>query len=212
MRRATELVAAFVALGLFFALGYRVRAHGEPALFVAWESALFDHATLVAWWVTWSCYVDVLVPIGIVLCILAWRLPAWRTRIILTIVTLLISWRAADFFQHLFARARPVHWAVRHETAFSYPSSHAAIVAGFYALWAALLYASELPQRVRLSASWALGILCIAILWSRLALGAHYITDLAGGVLLGGFVALLGLAIVGGRSGASAGRLSRATE
>ena len=206
MRRAINFALACVALAAFLALGYYVRARGEPAVFLAWERAAFDHATLVAWWLTWACYVDVLVPICIALLILAWRLPTWRARIFMSIVTLLISWRAADLYQHVFARARPIHWVVKHETAFSYPSSHAAIVAGFYALWAGMLYASNLPRRARLTAACALGALCLAILWSRLALGAHYVTDLAGGLLLGGCVALLGLAAV------PAGRLSGAAE
>jgi membrane-associated phospholipid phosphatase len=204
---------AFAALAGFFALGYFLRSHGEPATFVGWARALFDHSTLVAWWITWACYPQALIPLCFVLLILAWRLPAWRSRILLSIVSLIVSWRAADYFQHFFARPRPLDWVVKHETSFSYPSSHAAIVTGFYALWAVLLYASELPNRARAIAATLLTLFSIAILWSRLALGAHFITDLAGGILLGIAVVAMSLGVyAAGIFGRPAGRLFRAAE
>lgn len=68
---------------------------------------------------------------------------------------------------------------------FSYPSSHAAIAVGFYALWAGLLFFSDLPTRLRAIVASLLAILVLAICWARLALGAHYLTDVVGGILLG---------------------------
>jgi len=204
---------AFAALAGFFALGYFLRSNGEPATFDGWERTLFDHSTLVAWWITWACYPQALIPICLVLLILAWRLPVWRSRILLSIVSLIVSWRAADYFQHFFARPRPLDWVVKHETSFSYPSSHAAIVTGFYVLWAVLLYASELPKRTRAPAASLLMLFSIAILWSRLALGAHFVTDLAGGILLGVAVVFMSLGLyAAGIFGRPAGRFSAAAE
>ena len=89
----------------------------------------------------------------------------------------------ADFFQHAFARPRRLDWVVKHETAFSYPSSHAAIAVGFYLLWAEFVRRSDLPSRVRGPLALLLAAVAVGILWSRLALGAHYVTDLFGGAL-----------------------------
>jgi undecaprenyl-diphosphatase len=204
---------AIVAFGAFVGLGNSVVTHGEPGVFVPWERSLFDHSTLVAWWLTWACYPAVLIPISIAVLALAWRFSEWRVRLILSVVSLLISWRAADYFQHVFARARPVEWVVKHETTFSYPSSHAAIAMGFYAFLALTIFASDLPKRSRNVAGSLLLLLALAICWSRLALGAHYITDLLGGALLGMVVALLMLgALAGGAFGGVAGRVSRAAE
>ncbi|HEV3092020.1 MAG TPA: phosphatase PAP2 family protein [Candidatus Cybelea sp.] len=205
---ALYLIAALLAFAAFIALGRDVVASGEPGAFVPLEQSAFDHSTLVAWWLTWACYPAVLIPICIVLSILAWRFPAWRARLLLSLVSLLVSWRAADLFQHVFERARPLQWVVKHETSFSYPSSHAAIVAGFYLLWAALLYTSDLPARTRAAGSVLLALFAIAVCWSRLALGAHYLTDLIGGVLLGSAVACVTLAVLA----AGRGRLSAAAE
>lgn len=187
------IVTAVIAFGLFLALGFDVTRHGEPGLLASWEAALANHSSLVAWWLTWGCYLQVLAPLAIVLLILAWRVPSWRARILFSIVMLLLCWQGADIFQHYFMRPRRLDWVVRHETAFSYPSSHAAIATGFYALWAAMLYASDLPRGVRTAAAACLLVLAAGVCWSRLALGAHYITDLLGGALLA--VALISAAL-----------------
>ena len=141
------VLVALVSWALFAILGMYVARNGEPAALAALQQSLVNHATLIAWWLTWSCYVQVIGPIAIVLLIVAFMVTAWRTRILFSIVMLLLSWRAADFLQHYFARLRPIDWVVKHETAFSYPSSHAAIAFGFYALWAVMIYWSDLPAR-----------------------------------------------------------------
>jgi membrane-associated phospholipid phosphatase len=180
----------------FFALGSLVRRHGEASALFSLERPLVDHGSLVAWWLTWSCYPYVIGPIAIVLLVLAWRFPAWRARIFFSLVMLLVCWQAADLLQHIFQRPRRLDWVVRHETAFSYPSSHAAIVTGFYLLWAVMLRSRELPAPVRAIGPALLGVLALAVLWARLALGAHYLTDLAGGVLLAIGLVFAGLSLV----------------
>jgi membrane-associated phospholipid phosphatase len=196
LRRAIDAAVAVVAFAAFFALGDYVVHTGEPASLVAVERALLDHSTMIAWWVTWSCYVYVLVPLFAVLCIVAWRVPAWRSRIVLSLVVMLVCWQAADLFQHFFARPRRLDWVVKHESAFSYPSSHAAISTGFYAFWGCMILASDLRASVRLTAGPLLLLFTLAIWWSRLSLGAHYITDIVGGVLLALAVVAAALAVV----------------
>jgi membrane-associated phospholipid phosphatase len=182
-RRERWGFAAIVSAALFAWLGFSVTRYGEPAAFAGVERALVNHSTLVAWWITWSCYIQVLVPLCVVLLLIAWRFPEWRARILFSIVVLLLCWRGVDLLQHVFARPRRLDWVVKHETTYSYPSSHAAIATGFYALWAVMLATSELSRRTRVIEAGLLILLALAICWSRLALGAHYLTDLAGGAL-----------------------------
>lgn len=195
MRIAYALTAA-IALSLFFTLGFDVVHSGEPATFLAWEHALLGRGALIAWWLTWLCYPYVLGPVALVLLAIAWRVPAWRTRALFSVLMLLLCWRGADLAQHYFMRPRRLDWWVKHETSFSYPSSHAALAVGFYALWGAMLYASELPRRTRTLAAAGLLVLAVAICWSRVALGAHYITDIVGGGLLAAALVLAGAAIL----------------
>lgn len=206
------VLLAFVAFVFFYVLGRYVTVHGEPALLQSWQSALVDRSTLVAWWLTWMCYVQVLLPICIALLIVAWLVPAWRIRVLLSIALLLVSWRGADLFQHLFARPRPLDWVVKHEAAFSYPSSHAAIVVGFYWLWAAMLYASNSRCTARVIAALFLGLFGLAICWSRLALGAHYVSDILGGMLFAGALVAATTAVYPQLFARDAGRLSGVAE
>ncbi len=194
--RIVAAVIAAIAFAAFFALGWQVTRNGEPPVLAGWELALQGHSALIAWWLTWSCYPYVLAPLAVALLVVAWRVPAWRARSLFSVAMLLVCWQGADFFQHYFMRPRRLDWVVKHETAFSYPSSHAAIAVGFYLLWAVMLYTSGLPRRPRTIAAGGLVVLAAAICWSRLALGAHYLTDEAGGALLATAVVAAALAIV----------------
>jgi membrane-associated phospholipid phosphatase len=190
------VLVTLVSWALFVLLGLYVVRNGEPAALAALQQSLVNHSTLLAWWITWSCYVQVIGPIAILLLIVAYMVKTWRTRILFSIVMLLLCWRVADFLQHYFARPRPMDWVVKHETAFSYPSSHAAMAFGFYGLWAVMIYWSDLPAGVRRVGALLLAVLTVAICWSRLALGAHYVTDLLGGALLAIGLVAAGLVVV----------------
>ena len=61
-----------------------------------------------------------------------------------------------------------------------------------YGLWAWFVWNSGLPRAVRFVAAPLLALWACGVIWSRLALGAHYATDLIGGVLLA--VTALGVA------------------
>ncbi|HEY9085405.1 MAG TPA: phosphatase PAP2 family protein [Candidatus Tyrphobacter sp.] len=195
LTRSVLVFVAWVAFAAFLELGVIVDRFGEPALALAFDRAVVNHGTLVAWEVTQLGRAYVLVPLAVALLIAAWPLQAWRGRILFSLVMLLLCWRNADLFQHLFARPRRLDWFILHETSHSYPSSHAAIAAGFYALWAWLIARSELARPTRLIVAGILGLVAIAICWSRLALGAHYMTDIAGGLLLGLALVVAGTAV-----------------
>lgn len=189
------LAAAALCLGAFLLLGWAVTRYGEPLWLLRFEAALRGHALLVAWVLTWSCYAYVLAPLFAGLLVLAALRPRWRVPALLSVAVALLCWRGADLFQHLYARPRRLDWLVKHETSYSFPSSHAAISTGFYFLWANVLRLSTLPAWVRYAGFWGLTALTLAIWWSRLALAAHYATDLAGGALLAGAIAFAGLAL-----------------
>ncbi len=112
------------------------------------------------------------------------------------IVVAMAAWGAADGFQHFFGRPRRLDWLIRHEHSFSYPSSHATISTAFYLLAALLLLRSELPSWIRSVAFAVLAVMWLGILWSRLALAAHYPTDVLGGIVLGLTLSVLGAIVV----------------
>jgi membrane-associated phospholipid phosphatase len=181
--RILAALAALVFFAAFWGLGHAVGRAPDAAWLMQPEASWVNHSTLIAWWFTWFGFAYVLVPICVVLVAIAIRYPQWRWRVAFAILALLLAWRGADLFQHLFARPRRLDWVVKHETAFSYPSSHAAIATGFYLLLAVFVARSALRGRAAIVA--ALCLLVLGIVWSRLALGAHYLTDVVGGTLWG---------------------------
>jgi undecaprenyl-diphosphatase len=193
-RRVTAAVIALATFIVFIALGLTVDQRPDADWLLTIESTWVNHSTLIAWWFTWLGYVYALVPLCIVLIVLAVRDPqTWRWRAIFAIVALILAWQGADIYQHLFARPRRLDWVVKHETAFSYPSSHAAIATAFYALLGTFAWFS--PQRFRWIAV-VLWVAAVGICWSRLALAAHYLTDVVGGILWGITVVALLAALV----------------
>jgi undecaprenyl-diphosphatase len=109
----------------------------------------------------------------------------WLDPVLISVVTLIVMWLVSDIFKLVFHRARPEHWFVVHETSFGYPSGHAVLAITFYGFWAYLAVRSSLPLGVRATIVTAAILWIFAIGWSRLALGAHYPSDVLGGYLLG---------------------------
>lgn len=196
-----------IALALFVALGLAVDHRPDADWLLTIEAAWVNHSTLIAWWVTWFGYAYVLVPCCVILIAFGVRYPAsWRWRAIFAVIALLLAWQGADFFQHFFARPRRLDWVVKHEGSFSYPSSHAAIATAFYMLLG--VFAWQTPWRRARIPAVLLVVLGLGIMWSRLALAAHYLTDVLGGFLWGASVvgllaALVPINVFEGRSAAS---------
>jgi undecaprenyl-diphosphatase len=137
----------------------------------------------------------VLVTFGAIGLIVAWLVPDWRERILTSVITTLVFWKVSDALKNAFQRPRPPYWHLIHETTWSYSSGHAMFATIVYWLWAWFVWHSEWPEGVRRSIATVLALWGCGVIWSRLALGAHYVTDLVGGVLLGIVALALGAAI-----------------
>lgn len=177
------LAIALVTGLLYAALGGAVSHVPPPGIDVAGR-ALAGHGTLLALVFTASCWWEVLLALGIVIVLVAVRRPIWRARAIYAIPTTLIAWQLSDVLKNVFRRPRPEYWQLIHEPTFSYSSGHAMFALLVYGLWAWFVWRSDLPRSVRIAVAPLLALWACGIVWSRLALGAHYVTDLIGGVLL----------------------------
>jgi undecaprenyl-diphosphatase len=180
-----------ICLLLYVALGITVSSTPPHGIDLA-ASALIGPGAPLALWFTESYMLPALLAIAVFVGIVAWRVSRWRRRALFSIALTLIAWRISDLGKLYFHRPRPTHWLLLHETSFSYASGHAMDVIIISGLWAAFVWKSDLPRGVRLALTPLLAAWGIGVLWSRLALGAHYPSDLLGGVLLGAGLLAIG--------------------
>jgi membrane-associated phospholipid phosphatase len=195
LARAVRGVALAVLFGTVYALLGLAVSHRPPTGIDLAGRALAGEAPRLALVFTASCWWEVLVALAVAVVAIAIRYPAWRARAIYAVATTLVTWQVSDVLKNVFKRPRPDYWTLIHEPTFSYSSGHAMFALVVYWTWAWFVWKSDLPERVRyvvapLAFLWGCGVI-----WSRLALGAHYVTDLIGGVLLGAATLSLASAI-----------------
>lgn len=167
----------------FIALGAYV-SHRPPGWLDRWGLGLAGHGLGFATVAYRSGLLPAYVVLGLLAIALALRRPRLRGPVAFAVVAFVSTWLLSDLFKSLFGRLRPEGWSMVHETSASYASGHAALTLVTYGLLAFFLWRSSLPRPVRLAASSALAAWCAIVAWSRLAMGAHYATDLIGGWLL----------------------------
>ncbi len=97
----------------------------------------------------------------------------------------ILSQGANGALKLLFHRARPDAWLMIQEKDLSYPSGHAVTSVVFFLGFALLAWHSALPRPPALALVAACALCAAGIPWSRLALSAHYATDVLGGLLFG---------------------------
>jgi undecaprenyl-diphosphatase len=95
-----------------------------------------------------------------------------------------------------FQRARPGGELGVRETDLSFPSGHSVTAIVFFLGFAILAWHAPLPRPLAAVVCAVLAVCAVGIPWSRLALGAHYATDVTGGLLLGAGVLCAALATI----------------
>jgi membrane-associated phospholipid phosphatase len=181
-------LVAFVALGL-------VVSGKKPALIDVSARALVGAGTKAALLLTETGLFPVYATISVVLLIAGIVERRWLRAVLISIVTLLAAWQVSDACKGVFQRPRPNYWVLIHEPSWSYPSGHTTLVIAFYGFWTAVAWMSDLPLVAKRWIRIAFAIWAIAIGWARLALGAHYLTDVVGGYLLGAAMASLAVVV-----------------
>jgi membrane-associated phospholipid phosphatase len=97
----------------------------------------------------------------------------------------LFSQAAADFTKEIFKRIRPDDWLYHQERGFSFPSGHATTAVVFFGGLLLFVWTAPLAHVLRIVLTVPIALWIAGIPWSRVALAAHYGTDVIGGLLFG---------------------------
>lgn len=116
---------------------------------------------------------------------IAFWLRAGRWAVAAIVLAQILSQTANMLEKLAFRRLRP-DWVLGPRDAdLSFPSGHSATAIVLFFGLAVLVTRAPLPRSATIPVAVILGVCAVAIPWSRLALGAHYVTDVAGGLLVG---------------------------
>jgi len=111
------------------------------------------------------------------------RLPLWIP--LLMTGSQIASQVVVELFKRFYGRVRPDYWLIGIEAGLSYPSGHAVTAVVSFIGWSVVIALSALPVQVKYPLAALFVLWAVGIVWSRLALGAHYLSDVAGGALFG---------------------------
>lgn len=178
-------LAAIACFGAFALLGAYVCCR-PPATIDSASMALRGRAVELAAFFTTLGRWYAIVPIALGAAALAFinRANAWSFGTLA--VWQILSQASCASVKLLFGRPRPEHWLLYHETDYSYPSGHAVTAVVFYlGLLLIVARAGWIPRGAKGLLMGALAVCIAGIPWSRLALEAHYLTDVVGGLLFG---------------------------
>lgn len=184
MSRATEYYV--IAVVLFFAfLGLGELVTRKPALRVDSAALFHSHATRLARFFTLSGRWMFIVG-GFAVATYIFE-HTHRGLIIPLMLALsqTITQGLTELFKAHYSRVRPEYWIRGLDPGKSYPSGHAVTAMVYYGGWACVVAFSTLAPDFRYALVGLLLAWAVMVDWSRLALGAHYMTDIAGGTLLG---------------------------
>jgi membrane-associated phospholipid phosphatase len=178
-------LAAVACFGAFALLGAYV-CFRPPTTIDSASMALRGHGVELAALFTMLGRWYAIAPIALAAATLAFvnRAGAWSVGALA--VWQILSQTSCAFVKALFGRPRPEHWLLYRETDYSYPSGHAVTAVVFYlGLLLIVARAGWIPRGAKPPLMGALAICIVGIPWSRLALEAHYLTDVIGGLLFG---------------------------
>jgi undecaprenyl-diphosphatase len=189
-------VAAVACFAACAALGAYVRAHPASRL-DALAVRLRGRATRLAAFFTRLGRWYAVLGLGILAALVAQLTGSGALLVVALLVSQILAQGVISRVKALVRRPRPDRWLVRFEPDLSYPSGHSATSIIFFLPLAYLaLHARFVPPLVADSVAAALGACVIGIPWSRMALAAHYATDVIGGILFGGGWLCATLAII----------------
>ena len=120
----------------------------------------------------------------------AYGLVVRRPRVALALLCTLLAFVVNEGMKLLLRQARPMEAIIALPPSYGFPSGHSVAASALF-LTLALVAAAQSPHLGvrRLLVGTGIGI-ALLVAWSRVYLGVHYLTDVGGGLMVGGAAAL----------------------
>lgn len=189
-RRVLARHAVVIACLLLFALLARQVLDEGPLTQVDREVMLFMAAHRIAWVTQATLFLSMLHETGKVLgaaaLIAAWLAWRHRKRWVVAMVVVPTGMLMNVGLKHLFQRARPApDEPLVQLTTYSFPSGHGVASTVLYGVLGALLLAHVRSLPLRVLGTVACVAMVVAVCFSRVYLGAHYLSDVLASVNIG---------------------------
>lgn len=122
----------------------------------------------------------------IALIVALYAVAAGRQRIVLALLWTPLSFLLDDGLKLLVQHPRPTEAIIALPDSYSYPSGHTVAASALYITLALIAASAERRQRPRVLLVLSGVTVALLVAWSRVYLGVHYLSDVIGGLLLGG--------------------------
>ena len=179
-----KLGLAFLTLLLFVLASISPRLPGDLAIFLWLQSPQSPWLTKAA--MTVSHLADTPIALGM-MGVVVFLLLMWRRRDVAVMMLLsLVPIGAGNLLKMVVGKTRPEYLLLDVAPAsLSFPSGHALFAAIFGGLLVWLAEESIRSPMIRRSVQVSLGLLILAVGWSRVYLGVHWPSDVIGGYMYG---------------------------
>jgi undecaprenyl-diphosphatase len=128
----------------------------------------------------------------IILCMVLFLIPQSRNDMAFPVsLTVIVSAILNVILKNIFARARPDILQLINETSYSFPSGHSMINASLYTILIIFIFKNVRNKTRKITLTAVCIVLPLAIGYSRIYLGVHFLGDVVGGWLIGFAVAVL---------------------
>lgn len=109
-----------------------------------------------------------------------------RPRIVLALLWTPLSFFIDNGLKLFFQHPRPTEAIMAVPDSFSFPSGHAVAASALYITLALVTARGERRKGPRRVLVWSGVLIAVLVAWSRVYLGVHYLSDVVGGLMLGG--------------------------
>ncbi len=182
MKIAIGLLLAFGALSIAVTAGWTAPLDQAVTMVVAGHRSAFLNTVAINLTALGTAPVVTL----FALLVAAYALASGRPRIVLALLWTPLSFFLDNGLKLLFHHPRPSEAIIAIPDSYSFPSGHAVAASALYITLALLAARGERRQRPRPFLVWAGILTALLVAWSRVYLGVHYLSDVVGGLLLGG--------------------------